>query len=1104
MTRSTRVQLSRLSLALVAAMAMAPAFAQSLSSGVAGTVTGMDGKPVAGADVTITHVESGTVRHATTDANGRYAAQGLRVGGPYTITVNGTSGTDTESNIFLELNKVATVDAHVGTAADTLETVTVTASRISPVFSPDNKGLGTNISGRALQTTPQGNRSIDDIARLDPRIQITDQNDGSISVAGQPNRYNNISVDGLSQSDPFGLNANGLPYTGSPISPDTIAAYNISTTDFDVGSDTVGANINAVTKSGTNEFHGSLYYALKDASSMVGRLGGDAYDGFDKDEITGVTLGGPIVKDRLFFFAAYEDEKLKGLKGVGTDAVSTGKISLDDVNQAIAIGTALGMQPGSYGSLGVTLEDKRSLAKLDWNITDRQRASLTYQSTEETRPTPYSSRVRDDSVVLSSNWYTVNSKTDNYSLQLFSDWTDNFSTEAKIGYQKFDNTNGAAVDQPEIWLQIPGCGSNPCGTIYMGEDEYRHENSIASKRWTATISGTYYAGDHVIKGGFDYLSNEVADVFGRDLHGVYTFSDTNGDGSVFDEFAAGQYSNFTKTVIPNGLTIDDIAGTWKYTQISPFIQDTWQVNENLSLTYGVRVDIPKADHAPPVAVDPATGKGYWEEHFGFPSNTTLGSKNKVIEPRFSFNYTFNTERPTQLRGGFGLFQSTPPYVWLTNPYMNNGVASLKQYTDRSYNPADPFSPDPYNQPGLQSADVNSGTCVSFANCQIDVLDPDFKLPTVWKVSLAFDHELPWWGLVGSIEWQHLKNKDAIAYLAPNIGTPNGSLPDGRQNYWTNGIALSSQCVDPVTSKKFNCDMNGLATSQNSGSIPELYYRSTLLTNTDEGSSDAVTLSLSKPLDHGFSGNISATYTRATEVNPGKSSQAWSNYNYVARIDPNGLDATRSSYVIPKSIKASLNWEHAFFGDYRTTVSLFYNGHTGLPYSWVFGTDVNGDNISNEDLAYIPLRNDPLVSYGSATQDQINAFQSFIDGDPYLRTHRGQIASRNSTYQPWTNQLDLGLQQEFPGLFKGNKSIVRLDIFNFLNMLNKDWGQVETVGFFGTRRLANVTGVQNGQYVYDLGTATKPTWQNLGIYDTYTNPARVVSRWSMLLTLKYQF
>jgi hypothetical protein len=1077
MTHRNRARLSKLSLALVAVLAAAPAFAQSTSSGVIGHVVGADGQPVAGAEVTITHVESGTVSRAVTDANGNYASRGLRVGGPYTITVNKAgAGVSTQQNVFLQLNQVADIDTTLNADMTTLGSVQVVGSGVD-IFTSDNKGLGTSVSGRQLETAVNGERSLDGIARLDPRITVIDQNDGSISVAGQNNRYNNISVDGLSQSDPFGLNANGLPYTGSPISPDVIAAYDLKVTDYDVASDTVGANINAVTKSGTNEFHGSVYYAFKN-SDMVGKFDGEKYDGFDKNETTGFTLGGPILKDRLFFFASYEEQKISGLKGVGTDAVTNGKISAEDVQAAIDIGTALGMQPGTYGNSGVSLEDKRYLAKLDWNISDNQRASFTYQRTEEARPTPYGSRVKDNSVVLSSNWYNVASKTDNYSFQLFSDWTENFSTEFKAGYQKFANTNGAAIDQPEIWLNIPAHDGYSGGTIYMGEDEYRHENSIGSKKFTATLSGTLYAGDHTIKGGVDYLSNEVSDVFGRDLHGVYTF-----DG--LDNFEDAIYSKFTKTIIPNGVSLADVAGTWTYSQISPFLQDTWQVNDNLSLVYGVRINYPKADHAPPE-------QPVWEANYGYPNNTTLGSKNKVVEPRLAFNYSFDTERSMQLRGGIGLFQTVPPYVWMTNPYLNNGVVSLKNYTNFSYNPADPFSPDPYNQPGLQSADVSPGACTASANCQIDVLDPDFKLPTAWKASLGLDMELPVWGLIGTIDYQRIKNKNAIAYLAPNLGTPNGTLPDGRDSYW----------------KTYPAD-GTIGDGKNNGSIPEIYYRSTLLTNTDLGSTDSLTLALTKPMDHGFSGSLSATMSRGDEVNPGKSSQAWSNYNYVVRTNPNEIIAARSGYVIPMSVKATLNWDHAFFGDYKTTVSVFYNGHSGMPYSWVYGgssssSDVNGDNVGFEDAAYIPLRNDPIVNYGTATAAQIEAFQDFIDSDFYLSTHRGRIAERNSSHQPWQNQLDLGLQQEFPGFFKGNKAVVRLDVYNFLNLLNSDWGQVETLGFYGTRTLAEVTDVKDGQYVYDLGTESSPSWQQFGVYDSYTNPARVVSRWSALLTVRYEF
>lgn len=1106
MKQSNRARLSKLSLGLIIALAAAPAFAQSTSSGVGGQVTGNNGQPLAGAEVTITHVESGTVSRATTDANGRYNARGLRVGGPYTIVITKSGdGSKTTDGVYLELNQVSTVNAALGAAVTDLGAVQVIGDASAmAVFDSNNKGVGTSVSGRQLETAVSGNRSLDDIARLDPRVTVTDQNDGSISVAGQNNRYNTISVDGLSVNDPFGLNANGLGFTGSPISPDTIAAYDIKVSEFDVISDSVGASINAVTKSGTNDFHGSAYYSFTDASSMVGRLGGSAYKGYDKNETKGVTFGGPIIKDRLFFFGSYEEQEISGLAGVGTDAVSSGKLTSQQVSDVASAFDAIGIKAGTYGSAGdVALQNKRSLAKFDWNINDNHRASFTFQRTEETRPTPYSSYVKDTSAILPSNWYTVASKTDNYSVQLFSDWTENFSTELKVGYQKYNGSNGATIDQPEVYAcftavagNCPNFASNiPSSTswIIAGEDRYRHENSIASKRVSGTLSGTYYVGNHTIKGGVDFLSNEVANVFGALLHGSYGFYDKNGNGTPVDEILAKDYGTFTKNYLPTGVSLEDSAGTWKYTQISPFIQDTWQATDNLSLVFGVRVNMPKADHAPPIAVESATntapgataGAPVWESRFGYTSGTTLGSKNKVIEPRFAFNYTFSTERKMQLRGGLGLFQTVPPYVWLTNAYTNNGVVSSKGYN--STNPvADPFNADPNNQPGPTA--VASGVCATNAVCQIDVLDPNFKMPGAWKFALSFDSELPW-GLIGSVEYQHIKAKNAIDYLIPNVGTPNGKLPDGRDAYW----------------KTFPTPGAGIGTGTNNGAYAEINTRSSLLTNTNKGGSDSVTLSLTKTLSNGFRGNFSITRTHSTEVNPGTASQAYSNYNYVARVNPNDSVEAASRFDIPLSVKTSMSWDHAFFGDNKTTISLYYNGHSGQPYSWTFGTDVNGDSIANVDLAYIPTVNDPLVTYkAGTTAAQIQEFQDLISSDPYLNSHRGQIAGRNASHQPWINQLDMGFQQELPGFFKGNKFVVRLDIYNFLNMLNKNWGQQEGLGYFGTRRLANVADVTNGQYVYDLGTVTKPAWQNFGVYDTYTNPARVISRWQALLTIRYKF
>ncbi|WP_330967577.1 TonB-dependent receptor [Lysobacter sp. A3-1-A15] len=1054
MTHPNRVRLSRLTLGLLAALATAPAFAQSTSAGIGGRVVGAGGEPVAGAEVTIVHVESGTVSRAVTGEDGRYNARGLRVGGPYTVTVQSGAGTDTQEGVYLNLNQVNTVNADLAGDVTTLDTIAVVGTAGLDVFSSDNKGVGTAVSGRELELTPQGNRSLDDVARLDPRIQVIDPGNGSISVAGVNNRYNNISVDGMSQGDPFGLNANGLPYIGTPISIDTIDAYDLKVADYDVASDTVGATVNAVTKSGTNEFHGSVYYALRDADSLMGKLDGEDYTGFDTDTTIGATVGGPLLKDRLFFFASYEEQEIKNFGGAGSsDGIANGDVTADDVQRAISIAEDLGLQPGIYGLSGVNLNNKRYLGKLDWNITDYQRASLTYQQTEEFRPSPYDDRPFN--VVLSSHWYNIDNITKNTSLQLFSDWSENFSTEIKLSQQKFDQVNGNEIDQPEVEIEVANGGS-----IFLGEDNNRHENQINTDRLTANVFGTYYAGDHTIKGGFDYMRHDVFNLYGRDLHGSYVFES-------LEDFAAGNYDVYNLRAPAPGFGVNDTAAALVYSQFSPFLQDTWQVSPNLSIAYGVRVNIPKADKAPELSPG-------FEEAFGYRNDYKLGSDNKVILPRFSFNYMFDTPRYSQLRGGIGAFQSVPPFVWLANPYQNNGGVTSLSY--RSFDPGTvPFSPDPYDQNVPASGS---------ALRQIDTIDPDFKLPTVVKATLGYDAELPWYGLIGSAELTSIQARDAAFYNAINIGQAQGTLADGRNSYW--------------------CDLGNTSRSNaNCGANPDYTTNSTVLTNTDKGGSTSVTFSLDKPMADGWYGNLSYTYTRAKEVGSDASSQAWSSYQFVSRVNPNQEIATTASREIRNSLKASLGWEHAFFGDYKTSISAFYTGRDGLPYTWLLNGDVNGDGIF-QDPAYIPMVNDPNVSYGTATPDQIAAFHEFISRNPYLQANRGKIAGRNETRLPWVNQVDLGIQQELPGFFRDHKSIVRLDIYNFLNMLNSDWGITEEIGGFDSRYLARLGGItEDGGSVYQLVNRDgNPEWQNLRTYEGRV--PRVVSRWSILATFRYEF
>ncbi len=380
---------------------------------------------------------------------------------------------------------------------------------------------------------------------------------------------------------------------------------------------------------------------------------------------------------------------------------------------------------------------------------------------------------------------------------------------------------------------------------------------------------------------------------------------------------------------------------------------------------------------------------------------------------------------------------------------------------------------------------------------VDTISPNFRLPTYWKESIGLDRELPWWGMIGTVEAEQVQARDAIYYQALNLGNQTGTLPDGRPEYWTLPGAY------PRAHGQY----------PNAGANPDFSNYSTLLTNTGKGKTDSLTLALRKPFSpqSDWAASAAFTLTHATEVNPGNSSQASSGYKYVVRTVPNEEVAGIADRNIPRSVKLSLDWRHKFIGDYYTKVSAFYSGHDGLPYSWIFSGDVNGDGISYEDPAYIPTINDPKVffadSRGNAASSQlVQQFQDFVSHDSYLGSHRGQIANRNGAHAPWVNMLNVSFQQEVPGIFPGNKGIVRLDIYNFLNMLNKNWGDVRYLQY-NTRNLAGYGGVNGqNQYIYELPTDQNGNYQpeQYQTEDAGSNPTRVISRWSAMLTLKYTF
>ncbi len=1095
MNRTHRVRLSRLSLALVVALATAPAFAQDTASSMSGHVVATDGHAVAGAQVTITHTPSGTVTRATTDASGRYVARGLRVGGPYTVLVTKDGISDTENDIYLALDKEGSVDAQLAmggaTAADAvnLEAIKVTGVRNAAVFSRDNKGLDTSLSRADLDNAPTPGRSIQDIARLDPRVNITDRNRGEISALGQNSRMNNISVDAVGVNDPFGIEPNGLPYVGTPISEDSIQAYKISTANFDVTNRrSVGVNINAVTKSGSNDFHGSVYYAFKDAKHLVSEEP-NTFKGFERQWTAGATFGGPIIKDKLFFFLSYEESKTiapgpdYGPVGANVTNQING-LTQADIDRIIQIATAKGLRPGDLGSANVNIDSKRLLGKIDWNINDAHRLSFRYNRVREVEPvlTGFSS----SGISLSSYWYARNRSNDNYVLNLYDDWSDSFSTEGNISYADYnvlrDGLNG---DQPQVFINLGrnalGQYNNTSPYVDLGEEQFSHYNVLGVKTWNAFLAGTLYAGDHTFKFGGDFQQDKFYNLFGRTEFGAYTF---NG----IDNFANGVYRQFDLYQPAPGYTLADVAARWTLRQYGLFAEDTWQVNDKLSVQYGLRYDVPKTSDAPPYNACFATARHAPDPlnttcpngGFGFPNNTTIDG-NSVIQPRFSFNYAFATERPTQLRGGVGLFQANTLGVWLTNPYQNNGL-TVSTYSVR--NPTDnpaisgqfPFSPDPFNQnvPPPRSSQM-----------VVDTLDPNFKQPTVWKASLAIDHELPFWGTVASAEWQGIKVRDAVYYRNLNIGDPTGVLPDGRNSYY----CLGAGGTIGTSSSRNRCNANS-----------SFGQAITVLDNTSKGFASFFTFALRKPFSDNWSASVSTTIGKATEVNPATSSQASSNFSNNVWVNPNEDIASESNYSIRQRLNASLTWQHHFFGNYVTSFSAFYDGHSGAPYSWTFGNDANGDSYSR-DLAFVPNRGDVQFATGT-TAAQIDQFYDFIAHDSYLAGHAGGITDRNGARSPWINQIDLSFRQQVPG-FGDQKGELRLDVFNFLNALNKKWGQERRVGFPFTRDLANYAGVDpvTGKYIYSL---PKDANGNYAPGQLITYDDNAISRWSVLVTLRYSF
>jgi len=847
---------------LAVALAAVPlAIAQETASQLNGFVVDAAGKPVAGAQVTIVHVPTGTTASVTTTASGQFSATGLRIGGPYRVTAKAEGMQESViEDLYTKLAERTSVTL-VAQPITQLAGVQVTGEAERDV----TIGAGSRFNAQDVRELPSISRDIKDVVRIDPKAWIDPTNSDALEVAGVNNRYNSITVDGVRQSDDFGLNNNGYPTQRSPLSIEAIQAVSILTAPFSVEYGNFrGSTINVVTKSGTNEFSGSAYY-YKGSDEYVGDRSKDRDLEFIFDEETvGGTFGGPILKDKLFFFLSYE--KLDrtapqefGATGSGFPVEIPG-VTQAEYDQVVQIAqNVYGFDAGDSLS-ALPEDDEKILAKLDWNINDSHRAALAYQNTEGNEVITSNMSTSRRTVSTPSDWYNRAITMESTSLQLFSDWNEWFSTEVKLARKEVEVRQDSlqGTDFSEMQVRTPSGG-----TVYVGPDEFRHANYLTNDLDALKLKGNFFLGDHTVTVGYEREMLDIFNVFLPRSQGQYIFSS-------IDNFEAQTATNLNYT---NAFTnnSDDGAASFGYDVDSFYVQDEWQATPDLKFQAGVRLDKFSSSDQPNLNTNFAS-------RYGFSNQATLDGRD-LIMPRIGFNWQWRPE--TTIYGGFGLFGGGTPNVWISNSYSNDGVVVVQTNVSSTTNPqlisalsnVDGFDL-PQNVLDFHTTQRGDGP--------VNSVDPNFEIPSQYRWNLGFQQTLPW-DIELTADVILSRVKEEVLWKDLRL-VQTGTAPDGRPRY--------SPAADGRTSS----------------SIQDL-----MLTNTSGGEGNVYAVDLSKTWRTRagrFDAYLGYGYQDIKDVNSGTSSTASSNWDSFAVADPNDPALSTSNYEIEHQFKGAFTWKRS--------------------------------------------------------------------------------------------------------------------------------------------------------------------------------------------------
>lgn len=1045
--------------------AMTPALvqAQETTSEIRGQVLDKDGNPIAGAQVEILDSRTGARRSLSTNAAGSYVAHDLPVGGPFIVSAKSADGEQKQADIYLSLGDSYTANLVIG-GAQQIETLVVVGH--AEPFSGRAIGPNASYNLHALETAPAMNRDLKDVVRIDPRVYIDEAFADSVQCAGSSPRFNSLTVDGVRLNDNFGLNSNGYPTERMPFSYDAIEQVSVELAPFDVqyGGFTA-CNINAVTKSGGNEFHGSAFFDYTNND-----YNGDSFEdgpvlrGDLTERRYGATISGPILHDKLFFMVSAEKAESQDSYDVGpagsgrsNEVAGVSQAQLDQITSIAS--SVYGYTPGTLPP-SIPVEDNKLLVKLDWYLSDKHRAAFTYNHNDGYHITAADSG--GTRLSTSDHWYERGADLNAYVGQLFSSWTDAFSTEVKLGYSRLNNHQIPQGDLDFGQIQIgtqndaDGDGTPSRATVYLGPDQYRQANKLFYETYTVKLAANYLTGNHALTGGYEAQLLDVFNLFVPSSQGVFEF------GSI-DAFAAGTPSRVSYINAVGSNNANDGAAQFGYGTHTLYAQDKYHFDAlPLTLTAGLRYDFYTSSDLPKENPN-------FEAAYGFSNAQNLDGLS-LLQPRLAFNW--EPQNKVKVYGGVGLFSGGNPNVWVSNNYSNNGVTTLFVRQDYDGNTVPAYAGDGralYNVPQELYDQVTDGS----VSGSVNVLDPSFKVPSEWKYALGTAvGDLSDWLL--QLDYLHTEKQDAA--IVYDISREQiGQAIDGRPIY---GSANGRKQDFMLT------NVNG-----------------------DSGSTDVLSAVISKSFDFGLDTSFGYAFTQAEDVNPMTSSIASSNYRNLAVFDIADPGVATSNYEIPHRFTLKLAYEHAFFGDFNSRATVFASRNQGQPFSYTFTNyDANGDGKTDtyfsravgdtyddsRHLLYMPTGiNDPNVIFDPGFDTE--AFFAYAN-EHGLTQYAGGTVPRNAFNSNWWTKVDLKLEQQLPGFRSADKSSVYLLVDNLLNLLNDEWGVHYEAPFPRTQPIVGGSIDQaTGKYVF-------------GRYFEPPGQSRVTgsSLWQIRVGLRYEF